>query len=94
MNVADGISDRDVFDRTGVDSIVNIDPTYSPVEVRTVSTGSGLSTEQATRLEELWRMRGLDPASPVTITPSNETSGAIDIEIGGDGVTSSTLTRQ
>lgn len=49
------------FDRSSVASPVDIDMQVSPVEVRTVSSGSGLSPEQATALLEIWRNSGLIP---------------------------------
>lgn len=45
VNISDGIADRDCFDRSSVLAKVNIDPTYSPTEVVTINTGSGV-TEQ------------------------------------------------
>ncbi len=45
LNVPDGLADRGVFDRTTTASNVDIDPTYSPVEVREVNTGSGVSAQ-------------------------------------------------
>jgi hypothetical protein len=66
-----------------------------PVQAITVSTGGGggLTTEQATRLEELWRLSGLDPAAPMTVTPASQTAGSINIAVAGDGESSTTLTR-
>jgi hypothetical protein len=57
-----------------------------------VSAG-GLSPTQALMLEELWRIRGLDGSSPVTVTATQETAGDIVLAITGDGETTSTLTR-
>ena len=45
LNVPDGLADRDVFDRSSVASNVDIDPIYSPVEVRIVATGSGVTPQ-------------------------------------------------
>ena len=53
LNIPDGLADRNVFDRTGVVSNVDIDPVYSPVEVREVASGSGLSPTQDTWLSEV-----------------------------------------
>jgi hypothetical protein len=41
VNLDDSLSDIDVFDRSGVTSNVDIDVTYSPVEIREVTTGGG-----------------------------------------------------
>jgi hypothetical protein len=46
------------------------------------------------KLTELHQMDGLDDANPVSITPTQKTSGTIDITIGGDGENIATLTRQ
>lgn len=67
---------------------------YKPAEAEIISAGSGLSVEQAAMLDELWRMRGLDAANPVTVTPTSEVSGDITLGVTGDGVNTSTLTRQ
>jgi hypothetical protein len=45
LNVPDGLADRNVFDRTGTASNVDIDPTYSPVEIREVNTGSAVTPQ-------------------------------------------------
>jgi len=47
-----------------------------------------------TLVDELHKIQGLDPSSPVTITPTSRTASGIDIVIGGDGETISTLERQ
>lgn len=67
----------------------------------TVLPGSYLSTEAGgilaqiqTLVDELHRLQGLDAAAPVTITPTSRTATGIDIVIGGDGETISTLERQ
>jgi hypothetical protein len=63
-------------------------------ELLNASGAGGLSPSQATMLLELWRMRGLDPAAPVTVTVTSETAGTIELTITGDSTTTSTLTRQ
>jgi len=62
--------------------------------------GSYLSTEAGgilsqiqTLVDELHRLQGLDVDAPVTITPTSRTASGIDITIGGDGETISTLQR-
>jgi len=67
----------------------------------TALPGSYLSTEAGgilaqiqTLVDELHRLQGLDAANPVTITPTSRTTTGIDIAIGGDGETISTLERQ
>ena len=85
----------DVLIATGV-SIV---PSNS-AGLQLVSVGTGLSEAQDATLtlietltEELHRLRGLDAANPVTITPTSETAGDISLAITGDGETTSTATR-
>lgn len=67
----------------------------------TALPGSYLSTEAGgilaqiqTLVDELHRLQGLDASAPVTITPTSRTATGIDIVIGGDGETISTLQRQ
>lgn len=47
-----------------------------------------------TLVDELHRLQGLDIDAPVTITPTSRSATGIDIVIGGDGETISTLERQ
>jgi len=63
-------------------------------ELLSTAGSGGLSPTQVTMLTELWKMRGLDPATPVTVTTDQETAGTIVLDITGDGETTSTLTRQ
>lgn len=63
-------------------------------ELLSTAGSGGLSPAQVAMLTELWRMRGLDPANPVTVTTTTETAGDVELAISGDGVTTSTLTRQ
>lgn len=65
---------------------------------------SGLTSQESTQLaavdaiqtlvEEIHRLRGLDAANPVTHTPNQIVAGDIEIELTGDGISSSTSTRQ
>ena len=66
----------------------------SSVAAQGIATGSGVPADLQAKIEELWQMRGLDVNNPVTVTPAQEISGAIDITITGDGETTSTATRQ
>jgi len=45
ISIDDGLADRDLADRTSLVNDVNIDPIYSPVEIRTVSVGSGVTAQ-------------------------------------------------
>lgn len=63
-----------------------------------LAAGGSLTVEQATRLQELWQMAGLDPAAPVTATKTRRYAGdsvtpEIDQTITGNGRTTSTITR-
>jgi len=66
----------------------------------TVLPGSYLSTEAGgilaqiqTLVDELHQLEGLKNGSPMTVTPSNRTVGTINLDITGDGETSTTVTR-
>lgn len=67
----------------------------------TALPGSYLSTEAGgilaqiqTLVDELHKIQGLDAANPMTVTPTSRTAGSIDLEITGDGETSTTVARQ
>jgi hypothetical protein len=47
-----------------------------------------------TLVDELHKIQGLDAANPMTVTPTSRTAGSIDLEITGDGETSTTVARQ
>jgi hypothetical protein len=51
-------------------------------------------TSYGVLLQELWTLAGLDPDVPMTVTPTSRIAGLIDLVITGDGVTTSTVTRQ
>lgn len=57
-----------------------------------VSSGSGLSAEQATQLEELWKIHGLKSGSPLTVSDSARAAGGVTQTIADDGSTT-TVTR-
>jgi hypothetical protein len=46
-----------------------------------------------TLIDELHKVQGLDAANPATTTTTNVTAGTINVDITGDGVTSTTFTR-
>jgi hypothetical protein len=84
---------------SGSNSIqVDYDPVY------TVETGvSGLTAAESNKLDsisvvqtlidELHKVRGLSLGNPVTLTPTSIESDDIELTITGDGVTTSTITR-
>ena len=90
VNVNNGI---DIFAPNALVSMVN---NTSQAGVLVQGTGSGLDAAQTTQLLELYKRFGLDSADPVTDVLGGITtqSGDIDIVRTGDGVTTSTLTRQ
>ncbi len=45
------------------------------------------------RLEELHRLQGLESGSPMTVTPTSRTATGINLEITGDGVNETIVTR-
>lgn len=67
----------------------------------TALPGSYLSTEAGgilsqiqTLVDELHKIQGLDSSNPMTVTPTTRVAGSIDLEITGDGETTTTVTRQ
>ena len=71
---------------------VSVRPQNSAGLIQVVS-GSGLSAEQATMLNELWRIHGLRAGEPLQVTDVSRTSGDISQTITDDGTTS-TVSRQ
>jgi hypothetical protein len=58
------------------------------------SAGSGgIDPALVAKIVELWQLQGLDVDNPMTVTPTTRTTGTIDLEITGDGVTTTTVTR-
>ena len=45
------------------------------------------------KVDELWKLQGLDSANPMTVTPTARSTGAISQTISGDGENTSTVTR-
>lgn len=90
VHVTDGI---DIF---GPNVLVNFVNNTSSAGVLVTGGGSGLSAAEALQLQDVYKRLGLDVADPITDTTANISSGSGDIDIDrtGDGVTSSTLTRQ
>lgn len=60
--------------------------------VDTVSSGSGLSSDQATQLLEIWKLFGLNPAEPLVVSETSRVVGS-DIEQTISGTTTVTVTR-
>lgn len=74
---------------------VQVETEVSPQAI-VVLQGSGLSTQEAVMLLELWKRLSLDPSDPFVHTPSQmrSQSGDIVIDVTGDGETTSTGSRQ
>lgn len=53
-----------------------------------------LTGPQASQLGELWAIQGLDKSAPMTVTKTSRQSGDISLDITGDGINSSTVSRQ
>ncbi len=53
-------------------------------------------TASAAKVSDLWEKEGLNISNPITITPTSIKTGdsSIDLILGGDGITSTTVTRQ
>lgn len=45
------------------------------------------------KVDELWKLQGLDANNPMTVTPTARSTGSISQTISGDGTTTSTVTR-
>lgn len=45
-------------------------------------------------VDDMWAVHGLDPANPMTVTPTSRVSGDVNQAISGDGENTSTVTRQ
>lgn len=103
LNVGDGIllvdGGGDPFVNTTGNFMVRINY-QQPVQAISFTSGGGgggsvgLTPEQALQLEELHRIQGLDPNNPLYVTPSSRVSGSINLELTGDGINQTTVTRQ
>ncbi len=84
------------FDKTLLTPGVLVDIDYQPpqVEIIVVQSGSGLDAAQDAKLDDLHKLQGLDPANPMTVTPTSRQVGSIDQAITGDGENTTTVTRQ
>lgn len=87
-------SGRDIIDRTLSPADAYVDYAPPEAEVIVVSGGSALTPEERIWLQELWRLAGLDPSVPMTVTQASRVAGAINLLLTGDGETTTTVTRQ
>ena len=68
--------------------------TYGSAVTQIAAEQHGLTDSQATMLIELYKIMGLDPATPLITTPSSRTAGAsVTQTITGDPATNITVTR-
>lgn len=86
-------------------AIVTLDSTVSAgtyylrgtIEVQDNSTGTATISRNATlepvEIHETYKLAGLDPNAPMTVTPTSRAAGDITQQISGDGETTSTVTR-
>ena len=81
----------DVENGVLVQNQVQVIPTNS-AGLQTVTSGSGLSATQATQLEEIYKLLGLNSGSTVTRTPVSVTVDSITQTISGND-TSATIER-
>jgi len=68
----------------------------SPVDGVTVATGSGLLPSEQTQLDEIHKLLGLNQSVTITITPTgiDSSDNESDINLSGDGVSTTTMARQ
>ena len=60
----------------------------------TITSGSGLSSDQATKLDEVHKVHGLNAAAPLVVAPAQRSVGGITQTIVTDGTGATTVTRQ
>lgn len=87
-------SNNNIFDvENGIlnQNQVQVIPTNSAGLI--VTDTSGLTAAESARLKDLWQERGLDPANPATFTPTSVSAGDVGQTISGDGITTTTVTR-
>lgn len=74
---------------------VSIVPSNS-AGLQIVAVGSGLDVDQAAQLRELHANEGLETGNPMTVTTTKRSTddATIDLDLTGDGVNTTTVTRQ
>ena len=70
----------DIIDESGPNCTV-INRTYQKQE------------QLLTQLDELYKIQGLNAATPMVVTPTTRTAGTINLDLSGDGETITTVTR-
>ena len=64
--------------------------THTNNSTMTVNSSTQLDPRE---LDEIWQLQGLDADNPMTVTPTTRNVGSISQAISGNGVTTSTVTR-
>lgn len=80
------------------DPMFPVEPSNNVTATKTASSSAtivpgALTQKQDDMLQELYRLQGLDPDAPLTVTPKSRSAGNISQTIGGDGKTEATVTR-
>ena len=53
-----------------------------------------MQTGNLTKMDEIWKIGGLDSANPMTATADARTAGAVDLAVTGYGTATTIVTRQ
>ena len=70
------------------------DPWSTPLPGSYLSTeAGGILAQIQTLVDELHKIEGLSDGVPMNVTPTNRTAGTINLDITGDGETTTTVTR-
>jgi len=103
QNLTDSAEYVEIDSTTGV---ITIDSTVTAgtikvrgsAQVIDNSTGTTVveieSSPDGTKIDEMWKLQGLDASNPTTATPTQVTSAGITVDIAGDPDVSQTATRQ
>jgi hypothetical protein len=75
---------------SGIGTVIN---NTSGAFVQDNTSTSGLTESEKVKLIDLWKFQGLDPLNPKVITTTTINVDDIDIELTGDGINNTTVTR-
>jgi hypothetical protein len=85
------------LDATCTNGIINIGGMTQIIDNSvgtTVVTDRSVSDlTEAVKIVELWQLQGLDVGNPMTVTQTKRTVDTIDLDLTGDGITTTTVTR-
>jgi len=70
---------------SGIGTIVDNATSYTSLNIDSLLSGD--------KLDDLYKLQGLDIDNPMTVTPSSRNAGSISQIISGDGTSSTTVTR-